>query len=105
MATGIDVLADVLAELSTTYCSPESYAVVAALIQENKQLRIKANSWDELLSAREVSALDSEDCEWKKLARRGALIEAIKACRTAHGFSLRESKDCVDGYISRIKGA
>lgn len=79
-------------------------AAVAQLIEENKQLRIKANNWDSLMHARETSAAEPDDSQWKQLARRAELIEAIKACRSAHGYSLREAKDCVEGYVARFRG-
>ena len=98
--TGPDALGR-LATMALNYGEAweEIHDFVALLIEENKALRIKAGNWDELQLAREVTSAEPEDCEWKQLARRGQAIPAIKACRAKHGYSLREAKDCVEGYM------
>ena len=60
----------------------------------------KARLWDDLMHAKQTTARDPEDAEWKRLVRSGRQMEAIKTLRRSHGYSLREAKECVESYIA-----
>ena len=77
---------------------------IKALMDERGSLaeRVKAL---EAFAGRFVSITNCADyADWKTLARDpNRKVAAIKACRSAHGLSLREAKDCVDVYLETLK--
>jgi hypothetical protein len=72
------------------------------------------NEWHEVLSqlrAQDITAtyLQSNPTaesmvEWKALADKRKLIDAIKIVRAQDGYGLREAKDIVEAYINRRYG-
>ena len=71
--------------------------------KELSELRRKAQCWDDLLAAKAKTENEPDDTHWKMVARTCGAIDAIKACRAAHGFSLREARDCVDSYLDSLR--
>jgi ribosomal protein L7/L12 len=67
---------------------------------ELKVLRRKAMLWDSHEEAQAISRDAPDDSEWKKLAREGKTIDAIKLFRHTSGHGLKESKDAVEAYLA-----
>ena len=59
----------------------------------------KARCWDDLQRAKAEASVTPANSSWKEVARRQGLISGVKACRSAHGFSLMEARDCVEEYL------
>lgn len=75
----------------------------AAQAKRIAELEIKAGQWDSLMAARNTTSVQAETVYWKAAARDPwRKVEAIQACRAAHGLSLAEALDCVEGYIARL---
>jgi hypothetical protein len=66
---------------------------------ELAELRRKARCWDAMLHAKKTTQAEPDDTGWKRAAREHGLMEAARQCRTAHGFSLLEAKECVTAYL------
>lgn len=80
-------------------------AAVAELIEETRKLKAKADRWDDLVAARNKTAAEPDDTEWKRIARDESFLKGIAACRAAHGYSLREARECVESYLASIRSA
>lgn len=67
--------------------------------KELAEIKRKARLWDDLMEARNTTKEDPDDTGWKRAAREQGLMEAIRQCRAAYGYSLMEAKYCVHKYL------
>lgn len=83
--------------------SLDLYGIAPELRDAVIEMERKARCWDDLRGARTKPHTEL-DAEWMALADAGSLIQAIKACRAAHGYGLFEAKAAVAAYAQSIRG-